>query len=292
MKVAVFGGSGRIGRHVVAELVSHGHSVVNADRKAPPHVDWLYDQSGSEIFTLTDSTVMGDVVAVLQGVDAIVTLAAIPNPIGHIPERIFSVNMGTAFNVLEAAEMVGINKIAMASSVNALGAAFNRTVVPPEYFPIDEEHPTRCEEVYSTTKWLGEQLAAAFARRSEVQIASLRFTWVADEKVKTQIAACQDTCRESERGAKSFWCWVDIRDVATSCRLAIESDWTGHEVFWVNATDTYLNVTSATALSHWYPDVEIREPIEGHAALISIAKAARILGWRPKYAWHDDHRRM
>ena len=56
-----------------------------------------------------------------------------------------------------------------------------RLVVAPRYFPVDEEHETRCEEIYSTTKWLGEELAAACARRSEVQIASLRYTWVMDE---------------------------------------------------------------------------------------------------------------
>jgi nucleoside-diphosphate-sugar epimerase len=286
MKVAVFGGSGRIGRHVVAELVNHGYSVVNADRKAPPHVDWLYNQSGAEIFTMTDTTVLGDVVAVMKGADAVINLAAIPNPIGHLPEHLFSVNMSSDYNVLEAAEMIGIKKIAMASSVNAIGAAFNRSVVPPEYFPIDEKHKTRCEEVYSVTKWLGEELAAACARRRDVQIASLRFTWVADKAVRTRIAACQDSYRTNEHGAKSFWCWVDIRDVAVSCRLAIEGEWGGHEVFWINAADTYLNAPSTAAIAHWYPDVDIRQPIEGNSALITSAKVERLLGWRPEYAWH------
>ena len=69
MKVAVFGGSGRIGRYVVADLIANGHAVVNADQKPPPHVDWLYDQSGEEYFITTDVTSIGDVAAVLHGVD-------------------------------------------------------------------------------------------------------------------------------------------------------------------------------------------------------------------------------
>ncbi len=288
MKVAVFGGSGRIGRYVVADLIANGHAVVNADQKPPPHVDWLYDQSGEEYFITTDVTSIGDVAAVLHGVDAVINLAAIPNPMGHLPQRVFSVNMSADFNVLEAAKLAGIRKIAMASSINALGAAFNRKLVAPRYLPLDEAHETRCEEVYSITKWLGEELAAAYARRQAVQVASLRFTWVADADVRERIAAVQDGYLENERGAKGFWCWVDIRDVARACRMAVEADWQGHEVFWINAADTYLAVPSAAAVEHWYPDVDVRSPIDGYTALISIDKAAQVMGWRPLYAWHDE----
>ncbi|MCY4485443.1 MAG: NAD(P)-dependent oxidoreductase [Spirochaetaceae bacterium] len=286
MKVVVFGGSGRIGRYVVAELVARGHSVVNADRSPPPHVTWLYDQSGAELYVHTDLSRLGDVVSVLRGADGLVQLAAIPNPTGHVPGEVFHTNMVTDFNVLEAADLLGIAKLVMSSSINALGASFNGGVVAPRYFPVDEEHETRCEEIYSTTKWLGEELAAAYARRREVQIASLRYTWVMDEAIRARTRAGGDPRAEQERGAKGFWSWVDIRDVASSCRLALEASWQGHERFWINAADTILDLPTSEALAKWYPGVPLKEPLEGYAAVLSIAKARRMLNWQPAHSWH------
>lgn len=287
MHVTVFGGSGRIGRHVVAELIAHGHTVLNADRKPPPHVTWLYDQSGAEQYVDTDLLRLGEVASVLRGADGLIQLAAIPNPTGHVPGRLFHTNMMADYNVLEAAELLGIPKLVMASSINALGASFNRSLVAPRYFPLDEEHETRCEEVYSITKWLGEELAAACARRRrEVQIASLRFTWVMDAALRAQTQANADSQAQQERSAKGLWSWVDVRDVAGACRRALEADWQGHERFWINAADTFLDIPTAQALAKWYPGVPLRAPLDGRAAVFSIAKAARLLGWQPAHAWH------
>ena len=286
MKLTVFGGSGRIGRHVVAELIAHGHRVINADRQPPPHVTWLYDQAGAELYVHTDLTRLGDVTSVLREADAALQLAAIPNPTGHVPGHVFHTNMVTDFNVLEAADLLGIPKLVMSSSINALGASFNRGLVAPRYFPVDEEHATRCEEVYSTTKWLGEELAASYARRREVQIASLRFTWVMDQAVRAQAQANRDPQAQQERRAKGFWSWVDVRDVASACRRAVEADWRGHERFWINAADTFLDLPTVAALEKWYPGVPLRAPLEDHAAALSIAKARRLLGWQPAHSWH------
>ena len=286
MQVTVFGGSGRIGRHVVAELIAGGHTVLNADRRPPPHVTWLYDQSGAELYVDTDLTRLGDVVSVLRGADGAIQLAAIPNPTGQVPGRLFHTNMMADFNVLEAAELLGVPKLVLASSINALGASFNQRVVAPSYFPLDEEHETRCEEVYSITKWLGEELAAACARRRRVQIASLRFTWVMDEALRARARADVDSQAQQERSAKGFWSWVDVRDVARACRRALEADWTGHERFWINAADTFLELPTAQALAQWYPGVPLRIPLDGHAAVFSIAKANRLLGWQPTHTWH------
>ncbi|MDE0445821.1 MAG: NAD(P)-dependent oxidoreductase [Spirochaetaceae bacterium] len=286
MKLVVFGGSGRIGRHVVGELIAHGHTVINADRSPPPHVTWLYDQAGAELYVHTDLSRLGDVVSVLRGADGLVQLAAIPNPTGHVAAEVFHTNMVTDFNVLEAADLLGIPKLVMSSSINALGASFNGGVVAPRYFPIDEEHETRCEEIYSTTKWLGEELAAAYGRRREVQIASLRYTWVMDEAIRERTRAGGDPLAQQERGAKGLWSWIDIRDVAGACRLALEASWRGHERFWINAADTILDLRTTDALARWYPGVPLKAALDGHAAVLSIAKARRLLGWQPAHSWH------
>ena len=66
---------------------------------------------------------LGEVVSVTAGADAIVHMAAYPSP-GPVTENIvFRTNTMDNWNVLEAAEINGIRKIVMASSINALGAA-------------------------------------------------------------------------------------------------------------------------------------------------------------------------
>lgn len=279
MKVTVTGGSGRAGAYVIPELLAHGHTVVNADR--------VPGESSGASFMRADVTDFNDTLAALEGADAVVHLAAIPSPKQDPERRVFEVNMISNWNVLEAAAILGIGKIVMASSINALGAGFSHGIVPPEYFPIDEEHPTRVEDAYSQSKWLGEQMADAFCRRRPLQIASMRFHALWDEETTRQYRAKRWDSVEG-RSAMGFWGWVDRRDAARACRLAIETDWQGHEVFFINGAETTLTIPTEEALAAAYPGVPLRRPLPGFASPLDISKAARILDWAPEHSWQDE----
>ena len=157
MKVLVTGGSGLAGSYIVSELLEHGYEVVIADIAAPAGARRGATGPGEAAFIRTDSTDFGQVVAVMKGVDAVIHMAAIPNPLGAPEHEVFRVNMASDWNVLEAAEIHGIRKVVKASSINAVGAVFSKRRVAPLYFPIDEEHPTRAEDSYSQSKWLGRR---------------------------------------------------------------------------------------------------------------------------------------
>lgn len=279
MRVAVTGGSGRAGAYVIPELLAHGHTVVNADR--------VPGESSGARFMRADITDFNDTLSTLSGADAVVHLAAIPSPVQDPERRVFEVNMISNWNLLEAAAVLGIGKIVMASSINALGAGFSHGIVPPEYFPIDEEHPTRVEDAYSQSKWLGEQMADAFCRRRPLQIASMRFHGLWDEERARRYRADP---RESadDRSAMGFWGWVDRRDAARACRLAIEIGWQGHEVFFINGAETTLAIPTEEALAYAYPGVPLRRPLPGFTSPLDISKAERILGWVPEHSWRDD----
>ena len=36
-----------------------------------------------------------------------------------------------------------------------------------------------------------------------------------------------------------------------------------------------------------YPDVPVRDEVDGFATLLSIAKARRLLGYEPQFSWRD-----
>ena len=69
-RIAVIGGSGYAGRHIVAEAVSRGHSVLAIARRIPSE-----RQSGA-IYIEGSLTDVPDLLAQLQGVDVVVSAVA------------------------------------------------------------------------------------------------------------------------------------------------------------------------------------------------------------------------
>jgi nucleoside-diphosphate-sugar epimerase len=86
----------------------------------------------------------------------------------------------------------------------------------------------------------------------------------------------------------NLWGYVDARDVATACRLAVEGDTSGAEVAIVAAADTCMRRPSADLLAEVYPDVPLRRPVEGRDTLLAIDHARELLGYRPAHSWLDE----
>ena len=174
MRIAVTGGSGKLGRTVVRTLREEGNEVVNLDR---------FGERGD--FTQVDLTDYGQVIDAIagiddrhDGVDAIVHLAALPAPGLASDVATFHNNMLSTFNVFQAAKRLGITRIVYASSETVLGLPFD---VPPPYIPVDEEYPARPESTYSLVKHLEEQMAIELVRwNPELSITALRFSNVMD----------------------------------------------------------------------------------------------------------------
>jgi nucleoside-diphosphate-sugar epimerase len=151
-RVIVTGGSGKVGRACVGELLHHGYEVFNVDLARP----------AKELcpFTRVDFTDFGQTVEALSeiddlyhGVDAVVHLAAIPGPTQFPNSVTFEVNTVSTYNVFEAVCKLGIKNVVWASSETLLGIPYH---VPPPYLPVDEEYPARPETSYSLSKLLGE----------------------------------------------------------------------------------------------------------------------------------------
>jgi UDP-glucose 4-epimerase len=273
--VVVTGGSGRAGQHVVAELKAAGYEVLNVDQKPGEGARFVH----------ADLTDLGQTVGALHGAAQVVHLAAIPSPRRHPESFVFRNNMISTWNILEAAELLGIEKLVLASSVNAVGLAYGRHRIQPARFPVDESQPPRPEESYSLSKWLGEEMAAAFARKRRVQIASFRFHALWDT---THRRSSEPPQPDPLRGARDLWGYTDIRDAARACRMALEADWEGHEAFFITAADTTLGIPTTEAIRLAYPDVPVRRELPGFASAFDNSKAERLFGWTPQFSWRDE----
>ena len=286
MKVLVTGGSGHLGQYVVQDLLTHGHTVVNADRRPP--VNGGLPGAAAARFVETTVTDVGQVAGAMAGCDGVIHLGAIPAPYRHPDEVVFSNNTQGTFAVFQAASLLGVRRVVFASSLSALGTAYSPDVTVPRYAPVDEEHPLLNHDAYGLSKEVDERTGLMFHRRCGIKVTALRFHWVAAPgQAKARVPEMNANLSDPQT-SRVLWGYVDARDAASICRLALEADHIDYEVFNVAGPDTLAEMPTEELLRTYAPTVEIREPIPGFASPFSVAKAKRILGWEPRHSWRDE----
>jgi nucleoside-diphosphate-sugar epimerase len=278
-RVVVTGGSGKLGRAVVAHLAEQGWDVVNLDRVPPP--------VSQPMFVRVDLTNYGEVASALSGVDdrypsvdAVVHLAAIPAPGLASNAATFHNNMLATYNVFSAARAVGVTNIVWASSETVLGLPFD---TPPPYVPVDEEYPGRPESTYSLVKFLEEHMARQLCRWDPaLKMVGLRFSNVMEP---ADYAAFPSFDADASLRKWNLWGYIDARDGAQAVRKALEYEARGCEVFVIANADTVMSRPNGELLGEVFPSVERRGAIGDHDTLLSIEKARRLLGYEPEHSW-------
>ncbi|GAB4098717.1 NAD(P)-dependent oxidoreductase [Sinomonas halotolerans] len=280
MEIALTGGSGKLGRAVLAHLRAAGHTV------------WNLDAVGERDpgFVRTDLTDYGQVADALagiddrhSGVDAVVHLAAVPAP-GLVPDAAtFHNNMLATYNVFQGARRAGVRRIVYASSETVLGLPFD---TPPPYIPVDEEYPARPESTYSLVKHLEEQMAVQLCRWDpDLSVSALRFSNVMDPEDYAEFPSFD----ADPRGRKwNLWGYIDARDGAQAVRRALEAARPGFEAYIIAAADTVMSRRSAELAAEVFPDTSLTREVGEHETLLSIDKARRLLGYSPEHSWRDS----
>lgn len=280
-RVLVTGSNGGIGKVIVRELLENGYEVTGADI-----VPWRDAPVRTFIANFED---LGQTYGLLQNQDAVIHMAAIPSPSVHAPEVVFRTNVMSTFNVFEAATVLGIQKVVAASSLSALGTAYHFRHIDPDYFPVDEGVPNVSQDAYGLSKMIGEELADGFVRRTPtMSISSMRFTAVFLEGVGEHLKEH----RKNPGRPNAFWTYIDVRDAARSCRLAMEYTTPGHEAYYITAPETYLDLSTLDLIREYYPGTkQVDESrLQGNASPVDCSKAARQLGFTPRYLWDGSLR--
>lgn len=281
MRVGVTGGSGKLGRACIHELLENDYEVINFDNTVPKDL-----ACPTVRLELTD---YGQVVDALSGtedryssLDAVVHLAAIPAPGLQSNVATFHNNIACTYNVFNAARTVGIKNLVWASSETLLGLPFD---VAPPYIPVDEKC-TRPESTYSMVKGLEEEMARQFCRWDpSLKMLGLRFSNVLDKGDYAHFSDFQD---DPLKRKWNLWGYIDSRDGAQAVRRALELKSTGTDIFIIASPDTVMNTPNAELLAAVFPDVPLAHPVEPHETLLSIEKAKRVLGYTPQYSWRNE----
>lgn len=161
--VAVFGGSGKVGRRVVPQLLDRGLRVRALVHQTPLSQDGIETVQGS----VSDAAVVREVVA---GTDAVVQMATTKED----EDTFFDVSVRGTLNVLEACRWEGTQQFILFGGDASFGIWFY-----PQPIPIDENHPLMAYPgYYAFTKVVEEVMTCQYAIQYDVPYSILRSSWI------------------------------------------------------------------------------------------------------------------
>lgn len=172
-KILVTGADGFIGSHLTEQLVKRGYKV-----KAFAYYNsfntwgWLDTlpreiMENVEVFTgdIRDPNGVREAMTGCQAVFHLAALIAIPFSY-HSPDAYVDTNIKGTLNVLQAAKLLGTERVLVTSTSEVYGTA--------QYVPIDEKHPYQGQSPYSATKIGADRLAESFYRSFNMPITIVR----------------------------------------------------------------------------------------------------------------------
>ncbi|KAG0704382.1 NAD(P)-binding protein [Suillus ampliporus] len=274
MKIAITGCNGGVGRRVVLWVLKEGHTVVGADHVAAQDTD-LYSNPAFS-FHQVDLRDFDATLKVFEGCDAIIQLAAVTRPMGYTV-KVHNDNVVISWNVLRAAAELGIDRVALASSVNVLRGMYSTEPIF-HYFPIDENHPCEPDEPYGLSKLIAETQADTIVRRyPSMRVASIRIHWVVPTRTRAY--------REDHFHVRGdLWGYVQMDSAADAFLRAVTAEkdqWTGHETFFIAAPRLAADEGWLELKEKYFLDVPVKPGwVEsGAKGFFDCSKAERLLGW-------------
>jgi nucleoside-diphosphate-sugar epimerase len=281
-RIAVTGALGNAGRRIVARLEASGYQVVKID--VAPSANPFFEPT-----RVVNLTIYGDVVANLQGCDGVVHFASNPWPDDDFftgAQRYFNNTIAT-FNVFQGACQLGIKRVVYASSETVQGNPFVRAV--PRRIPMLETDEPMPQTAYALSKLNAEQLALHMQRMYGTTFVGLRCSNILYDLPGHYAGYDQLPQYWKDPGIRreTMWKYVDSQDVADVVLCGLIAPLHSSEVFNVSAADTIMDVPTRELFTTYFPQVEVAPELGPFETPMSLAKAARLLGWSPTRSWRD-----
>ncbi len=287
-RVLVTGGSGRLGRFVVEETRRHSEVTV-LDLVAP---------AADVAHVIADICDLDALCEAVRGHDAVIHLAGLDSGVPATEHDYFHVNVQGTWNILAAAEIAGVSRTIVCSSIAAYGLEANPPQGRPDCLPFDESHPLRPHGAYELSKQVVEDVAAAFARRTGMIVPCLRPAWII---FPDRVDDFDRRAREADDGAPlpanhrpppPHRAYVRPDDTARAFQLALTAELDPIEAFNIGASDTMSPAPTLDVVERTFgPNIPVPDPsaFEGapRAAIFANSRARARLGWNPTGDWQS-----
>ncbi len=263
-KVLVTGASGFISKHIIRELLEHGHEVrgsVRSDRRAD-EVRALFPDAELE-FVHLDLTSDDGWAEAMEGIDVLVhTASPFPATEPKDPQELIRPAVDGTLRALRAASDAGVDRVVLTSSCAAI---YKDSAKPPaerstEANWTDPEGPAT--SAYEASKTLAEKAAWDFvAEHPDMQLTSINPGAVFGPAMDTSYGTSLELTEQLLGGKFPMYPdinlpTVDVRDVARMHVRAIETPASVGNRYAANAGALRM-LEMAETLAHAYPDRKI-----------------------------------
>jgi UDP-glucose 4-epimerase len=294
-RLAIFGGAGFIGSHV-ANLAARESvkEVLICDKMIRKENIAPALATGKVRVMEVDVTQADQVNRLMEGVDGVFHLVALPiTACEKMPRSCIEINVLGTFNVLEAAQSAGIQKIVFSSASSVYGNTDEL---------MDEGHPLNARTLYGASKIAGEYFLRAFYDKYGLAYVVLRYMNVyGPNQEGGVIMSVLNRIRQGlppviyGDGSQSFD-FIDVTDVARANLLAMQSGVTDETFNIGSGTEVTIKEIVSSLLEVTGINLEpVLEPAEGvlmHRRVGNSERAKQKLGFRPTVGLREGLRRV
>jgi nucleoside-diphosphate-sugar epimerase len=292
--VLVTGATGYVGGEIVAQLLALGKRVTALGRTRP---------EGGLPFIQADLADAAQLDRALDGraFDAIIHTASLPGDTGD-PQQMVRVNVNGCLNLLEYARRSKAGRFVLSSSISAYEWYPATKFSPPDRMPVDEEHPCRPRDMYSTTKRMQELLALTYYHQYQVPVTALRLTAVVGPRGRGGGRGWREFAEKLAEGkqvqvphfsAEELCHYVDYRDVARLHIAAAEHPAAVGQIFNCCGPAPTRGSEFVAAVRRVAPGIQVEfgfpwSMAQGGEIAFDMSKAKRLLGFTPQYSLADS----
>lgn len=289
MKILITGGAGFIGSHVADLLIENNFDVSIVDNLSSGKLEninpkarfYKCDARDSEIFKIIE---IEKPQIVIHNAAQLSVRNSVDDPLNDA-----SINIIGGLNVLEACRKIKVRKIIFASSG---GVVYGEQ----QYFPADENHPTKPISPYGVAKLSFEKYLFYYNYIFGIKYICLRYANVYGPRQDPLgeagvVAIFSKKLLNNEQpvingDGKQTRDYVYVKDVAAANLSAIRNDFVGEINIGTGIETDVNNVFDILKKAAGKKDLkEVHGPAktgEQERSVLSYKKAQTILGWEPK----------